>query len=649
MLRRRHTGHTTIRHLVSLLTFFAFAQCLLGAQDSDLGRRIYANCAKSVFILYAQSSAGDFVAQGSGFWVTGHKIITNAHVANAGKIYVDVGSARVPANIQSLDAFNDLAILTVDIEITVPPLSLADSAPLPGDLVFAIGNPEGLERSISQGVVSATREIDHRDLLQLTAPISHGSSGGPVVNVKGQVVGVAVGFLASGQSLNFAVPAARVTALLKGGVPKLETGLLDQIESLREEHQQETYSNEPDSGWQKTSGQIRALLQKASETAGNNDSVLLRLAKIANDEWDTDIAIDTAEKLVSIRPSAEAHVILAQSLMQKYMFVSDESEKQKLTSRVEKEARLGVSVARNPSAESYSVLANVLEDRGSYKEAQSTFNLALSTARRTNESDLELSSRRGLIRCADALQEFDEADHLLQTLRQDGKSTAWDWSYHADRLSAGDLFERAGDSYRAAAELKGSYVNWCSASSMYSITLQKDAVLFCARKCIENGTGEKGSEPLLAKAHREIADVLNERGVYTEGLNNAKEATVLNVNDPFGYDDMAVALIGLHRFDEAVNAEQQAIRLSDGKFGWMHFNLGAAYFALENWNFALPSFQKASELNPKEPSSAYNVALCHQRLQHWADAVHWYQEYLRRNPTADDKEHVLEMIRILSQ
>jgi tetratricopeptide (TPR) repeat protein len=623
---------------------------LLSAQDSDLGRRIYGDCAKSVFVLYAQSPSGEFVAQGSGFWVTGRKIVTNEHVAHAGKIYVDVGSARVPAKIQSVDAYNDLAILTVDIEITAKPLPLADSKPSPGDSVFAIGNPEGLERSISEGVVSASREIDHRELLQLTASISHGSSGGPIVNVKGQVVGVAVGFLPSGQSINFAVPASKVAALLKGGSPKPDLGLFDQIDSLREQQLQGTYSDAPDSSWQKAKEQIESLLQEALENAGSNDSILLRVAKVAKDDWEPDIAISSAEKLVAVRPSSEAHEIFAQALTQKYTFLQDESEKQKLMSRTESEARLAVSTARSPSAEAYSVLANVLEDRGSYKEAQADFGLALTLAQRAKNSDLQLSSTAGLIRTADALKEFDEAGHLLDGLDREGNATAWEWSAHADYLSQGSLYQQAGNSYRRAAELKGSYVNWCSAAAEFSIAGQQDdSVLFCARKCIEEGTGQKNSEDILSRSHQEIASVLNKRGVYIEALNHGKEAIALKPDGPFGYDEMAAALIGLRRFSEAVNAEGQAIRLSDGKYGWMHFNLGQAYFSLENWEFALQSFEKAAELSPDEPAAAFNAALCQQRLSHYIDAVHWYQEYLRRKPNAEDKAEVLDRIRLLKQ
>ena len=477
--------------------FLLLASTQLMAQESDLGRVIYADCAKSVFMLYAQGPSGDYVAQGSGFWVPGHKMITNAHVANAGKMFVDVGSARLPAKIESVDAFNDLAVLRLDFEITAKPLILADFAPTPGEKIFAIGNPRGLERSISEGVISATREVENRQLLQVTAPISHGSSGGPIVNTKGQVVGVAVGFLDSGQSLNFAVPVAKVIALLRTGTPKLDLGVFDQIESLRTQHQSEQFSADPDSDWQKTNEQIKTLLRKAFDGAGTNDSALLRIAKVANDDWDTDLAVSTAERLIAVKPSSEAHTVLAEALNHKYMFAEDSAEKQRLMAQAEKEARVAVSTVHTPSAESYSVLANVLEDRGSYQEAKTNFNLARESAKRTEASDLALASARGLVRCADALQEFDEAGRLLEGLKIDGESKAWDWSSHADRLASHGLYQRAGDSYLSASQLDGPYTDWCSAAAMYSISAQQDLVLSCARQCIEKGTGVKNSEKAL--------------------------------------------------------------------------------------------------------------------------------------------------------
>src|SRR5439155_17647802 len=117
-----------------------------------------------------------------------------------------------------------------------------------------------------------------------------------------------------------------------------------------------------------------------------------------------------------------------------------------------------------------------------------------------------------------------------------------------------------------------------------------------------------------------------DRGVYEEALSHAKEATTLNSENASAYDQQAVALLGLHRNQEAINASKQAIRLSDGKFGIMHFHLGSANFETENWQFARQSFEKAAELMPNSDASAYNVALCLRRQGLFLDAVHWYEE-----------------------
>ena len=84
-----------------------------------------------------------------------------------------------------------------------------------GDTVFAVGNPQGLEGTFSQGIVSGIRQFDADSLLQITAPISPGSSGGPVVDSEGKVVGVAVATFKGGQNLNFAIPAKYVDELLQ--------------------------------------------------------------------------------------------------------------------------------------------------------------------------------------------------------------------------------------------------------------------------------------------------------------------------------------------------------------------------------------------------------------------------------------------------
>src|SRR5437762_6933832 len=100
------------------------------------------------------------------------------------------------------DAFN----------VPIPSLPLDARAALSvGETIYAFGNPEGLTGTMSPGIVSAgLRNTRDGTLLQISAPISSGSSGGPVVDSRGQVVGVALGSLREGQNLNFAVHASTV-------------------------------------------------------------------------------------------------------------------------------------------------------------------------------------------------------------------------------------------------------------------------------------------------------------------------------------------------------------------------------------------------------------------------------------------------------
>lgn len=97
-------------------------------------------------------------------------------------------------------------------------LTLGDSDRLEvGDEVVAIGSPHGLESTVSNGIISAIRTVEEKGkLLQITAPISHGSSGGPLFNMAGQVVGITSSGIEEGENLNFAIPINDAKRLLLG-------------------------------------------------------------------------------------------------------------------------------------------------------------------------------------------------------------------------------------------------------------------------------------------------------------------------------------------------------------------------------------------------------------------------------------------------
>jgi tetratricopeptide (TPR) repeat protein len=198
---------------------FAAIICVVVAYSStaQTGRDIARDAFPSVVLIVAENSKTGESTLGSGFFVSGDLIVTNYHVVKgASKITVKlVGSeAEHEAEVVAYNAAKDLAILKVD-RILARPLSLGDISDVGvGDEVYVIGNPEGLEATMSQGIVSGIRQIEGNRLFQITAAVSHGSSGGPVLGKSGEVIGVAVGSLSSGQNLNFAIPASEIIAIL---------------------------------------------------------------------------------------------------------------------------------------------------------------------------------------------------------------------------------------------------------------------------------------------------------------------------------------------------------------------------------------------------------------------------------------------------
>lgn len=173
----------------------------------------------SVVLVTMQDAKGQPVALGSGFFVAKDTIATNLHVIDgAAAGYAKVIGLPTKLTIEgvvSVDVLHDLALLKLSGS-SAPPLQIANRVSIStGDPVFAIGNPRGLEGTFSQGIISSVRQIGADRILQITAPISPGSSGGPVVDETGTVVGVAVASIANAQNLNFAIPSDYLSALQK--------------------------------------------------------------------------------------------------------------------------------------------------------------------------------------------------------------------------------------------------------------------------------------------------------------------------------------------------------------------------------------------------------------------------------------------------
>jgi len=148
---------------------------------------------------------------GTGFLIAKNgTLVTNFHlIKDAQQISVTLQSGEIykAAYLIRTDEEKDIAILRIEAaDLPFVDLGNSDGSRV-GEEVMTIGTPEGLEQTVSTGIVSGRRLLpEGYALLQTTAPVSHGSSGGPLLNRDGKTIGIITAFLTEGQNLNFAIP-----------------------------------------------------------------------------------------------------------------------------------------------------------------------------------------------------------------------------------------------------------------------------------------------------------------------------------------------------------------------------------------------------------------------------------------------------------
>jgi hypothetical protein len=174
----------------------------------------------AVVLIVISNSAGQETTLGSGFLISADgEIVTNYHVikdAHSAVVKLSNGAFFPVSGVLASDSDRDLAIIKVNGK-NLPFLMLGDIDKLhAGDHVVAIGSPLGFEGTVSDGIVSALRDVAGKKWIQTTAPVSHGNSGGPLLDMNDHVVGVITWGvnLELGQNLNFAAPCNGVAELL---------------------------------------------------------------------------------------------------------------------------------------------------------------------------------------------------------------------------------------------------------------------------------------------------------------------------------------------------------------------------------------------------------------------------------------------------
>jgi len=175
--------------------------------------QIFQQASKSVVVIQAFDREDNPVNQGGGVVIGREAVATNCHILeDSAKLVVSYDKDQFDATLAHADHERDLCQLAVP-RLTAPRAALWTGRLRVGQRVYAIGAPEGLELTFTEGLVSSLREFEGSQYIQTSAAISQGSSGGGLFDTEGRLIGITAFFLQDGQNLNFAAPASWISQL----------------------------------------------------------------------------------------------------------------------------------------------------------------------------------------------------------------------------------------------------------------------------------------------------------------------------------------------------------------------------------------------------------------------------------------------------
>lgn len=199
-----------MRKFFGLLLLAAAAPALAQGKNPE---QIFQEVSRSIVVVQAFDREDNLANLGSGVVTAAETVFTNCHVLeDSVRFAVQHGDATLSGILRAADQDRDLCELQVS-GLRAPRVSLFTGKLRVGQRVYAVGAPEGLELTISEGLVSSIREIESAHYIQTSAPISSGSSGGGLFDSEGRLVGLTTFIIPEGQNLNFAIPSSWIAEL----------------------------------------------------------------------------------------------------------------------------------------------------------------------------------------------------------------------------------------------------------------------------------------------------------------------------------------------------------------------------------------------------------------------------------------------------
>jgi S1-C subfamily serine protease len=203
------------------IVFAAVSLCSSNILAREPSRELLDQVKRSVVVIKTFNENGKPLLQGSGFFISTSRIVTSMHVLKGATTVVVQpfkGRPFIAREIAAGDEVSDIALIVVDPPSTpISILPLETSSLSNGEGLFVVSNPQGSSWKVSEGIVDSVWNFANSGaLLRITAKLSPGSSGGPVLNLRGHVIGIATSHADTGDDLNFAIPGESLVAFMAG-------------------------------------------------------------------------------------------------------------------------------------------------------------------------------------------------------------------------------------------------------------------------------------------------------------------------------------------------------------------------------------------------------------------------------------------------
>jgi len=218
---------TTNKIIIKICFLFTFISlCYSESYSQSLSaEKVYDIVKDAIVVILGYDKSDELISQGSGVVLNDKGyVITNYHIlSGCERLEIMHGDNEIPyIDIAGYDVDKDILIININ-DKTFPLIKVGDNQSLKvGQQIYAIGNPMGFENTISEGIISGLRKYKEKgkNYIQITASISPGSSGGAVVNDKGELIGISTLTITDGQNLNFAIPIEEILEVEISNLPK---------------------------------------------------------------------------------------------------------------------------------------------------------------------------------------------------------------------------------------------------------------------------------------------------------------------------------------------------------------------------------------------------------------------------------------------